>query len=247
MAAIFLEHKLLCSAFAVLLLLSIICQIINGVIYRRMIKETDNMSATNNKLLKQCKLKFVNCYELNEGVANISVFVDKFLSGVSLKGISLNGLHHLSGQFILLSVAAAGIGACIEIINGATVAKILPYYIAGFLGLYIYFSVSGMMDIQGKKERLKVNLVDYLENHMVNKLRQSAADWEGLTGEKPGRIKEEGNAEDGQAAAVSNKVRAMREELGLAPERTMETAGDKDFSEHEEQELEELLREFFTP
>lgn len=259
MFTVLLEHKLLCGAFIILLLLSIICQIMIGVIYRRMIKETDNMSATDNRLLKQCKMKFINCYQLNEGVANISVFVDKFIANVSMKGISLTGLQHLSGQFMLLSVAAAGIGACGEIIQGETVARVLPFYIAGFLGLYIYFSVSGFMDIQGKKERLKTNLIDYLENHMVNKLRQSAIDWEDLTGEK---LSERNVVADGDAVK-----RAKREELGLAPERnkvsavqgkdtvsvTQEDASSfiygneaSSFSPKEEQELEELLREFFV-
>lgn len=267
MFTIFLEHKLLSSAFIIFLLLSIICQIMIGVIYRQMIKETDNMSATNNKFLKQCKLKFVNCYHLNEGVANISVFVDKFLAKVSFMGISLTGLQHLGGQFMLLSIAVAGVGACREIIQGETVGKVLPYYIAGFIGLYAYFSISGLVDIQGKRERLKTNLVDYLENHMVNKLRQSAIDWEELTGEKLG-MKEEAAEKSFEKnewnsvreMGVSDKVRAMREELGLAPERhsergmvakeegVMEDLGgrEKGLSRKEEQELEELLREFLV-
>lgn len=258
MFTIFGEHKLLCSAFIIFLLLSIICQITIGVIYRQMIKETDNMSATNNKFLKQCKLKFVNCYHLNEGVANISVFVDKFLARVSFMGISLTGLQHLGGQFMLLSIAVAGVGACREIIQGETVGRVLPYYIAGFIGLYVYFSVSGLVDIQGKKEHLKTNLVDYLENHMANKLRQSAIDWEELTGEKLG-IKEK-QTERVSDVGVSDKVRAMREELGLAPERHLERDGiakteegtesenirEKGLSRREEQELEELLREFLV-
>lgn len=266
MFTVFLKHKLLCSAFVILLLLSIICQIMIGVIYRQMIKETDKMSSTDNKFLKQCKLKFVNCYQLNEGVANISVFVDKFLANVSFMGISLTGLHHLSGQFMLLSVAVAGIGACREIIQGETVARVLPYYIAGFLGLYIYFSVSGLMDIQGKRERLKTSLVDYLENHMVNKLRQSAIDWEGLTGEKLSTRKagtdsgKQNKQSNDRAQTAPDKIKAMREELGLAPERMkgseevtnasvnslQSEKQEAGFSKREEQELEELLREFFV-
>ena len=267
MFRIFLEHKILCVVFIMFLLLSIICQIIIGVIYRRMIKETDNMSATDNKYLKQCKQKFIHCYQLNEGVANISVFVDKFLAKVSIMGISLTGLQHLAGQFMLLAIAVAGIGACREIIQGETVGKVLPYYIAGFLGLYVYFSVSGLMDIQGKRERLKTHLVDYLENHMVNKLRQSAIDWEELTGEKIEAQREQmqENSRKRQSAGErdatdADKIRAMREELGLAPERmkgkeeiaktavdlSKEGNPENGFSKREEQELEELLREFFV-
>lgn len=268
MISVFFENKLLSSIFLILLLLSIVCQIMIGVIYRNMIKETDNMSATDNKLLKQCKLKFANCYQLGGGVANIPVFVDKFLARVAVMGISLTSFQHLSGQLMLLAVVAAGIGSCREIIEGETVGKVLPYYIVSFLGLYVYFAISGLVDIQGKKERLKINLVDYLENHMVNKLRQSSIDWKELTGESIG------TGEEKEAGA---KIRALREEAGLPAERkeqkvrreyaektekeiyekacpqesitkdeeVSEKRGET-FSRKEEQELEELLREFFV-
>lgn len=239
-----------------------------GVLYQKMIKETENMSATKNKLLKQCKLKFANCYQLNKGVANIPVFVDKFISKVSIMRISLRSMQHLSGQLMLLTVVVAGVGACREIIQGETVGKVLPYYIVSFLGLYIYFSISGLVDLQGKKERLKTNLVDYLENHMINKLKQSAFDWTEITGENtlPIDNKSQKKNEDIDEEAAKEKIRAMREEIGLSAERG-ETEKSNDaikyeekiipdesekeakkavFSKQEEQELEELLREFFV-
>lgn len=270
MFTVFLEHKLLSGIFLMLLLLSIICQIMIGVIYRNMIKETDNMSATDNKFLKQCKLKFANCYQMSGGVANIPVFVDKFLSKVSFMGISLTGFQHLAGQLMLLSIVAAGAGACREIIQGETVGKVLPYYIVSFLALYAYFSISGMVDIQGKKERLKINLVDYLENHMANKLKQSAIDWEGLTGEKvvsrrePGSLREEiglsavrgGERKKGQAGEQARE-QAGEQAREQARDRGNRSVRENDpgersedrravFSRQEEQELEELLREFLV-
>ncbi len=183
MYTVFLENRALSYIFLTLLLLSIICQTIIGVIYLKLIKQTDNMACAKSKFLKQCKLKFINCYQVSGEVTNVSVFVDKSMTKISFLGISMSGLHHLAGQFVLLSVVAAGAGACQEITQGETVGKILPYYVVSFLGLYVYFSVSGLVDITGKKERLKINLVDYLENHMANKLKQSDVDWEKLTGE----------------------------------------------------------------
>lgn len=253
MFTVFFENKLLCGIFLILLLLSIVCQIMIGVIYRNMIVETDNMSATGNKLLKQCKLKFANCYQLGGGISNISVFVDKFLAKLSIMGISLTNFQHLSGQFMLLAVVAAGIGSCREIIEGETVAKVLPYYIVSFLGLYIYFAISGLVDIQGKKERLKTNLVDYLENHMVNKLKQSTADWKELTGEP---IESFSKDADEKSVEDREKVRELREEIGLSSQRIEEGNKNDDgeyeekrravFSKKEGQELEELLKEFFV-
>ena len=45
-----------------------------------------------------------------------------------------------------------------------------------FLGLYCYFAVSSLIDIPGKINILRINLVDYLENHLANRLEQTELD-----------------------------------------------------------------------
>ena len=109
-----------------LLVCSIFLMIMIGVLYQNLIAETDNMSSTGNKLLKQCKLKFANCYRMNSGVANISVFVDKFLNRLAIGRFSFRTFYHMSGQLMLLSVFFAGVGACIAIVAGAILGEILP-------------------------------------------------------------------------------------------------------------------------
>ncbi len=154
-----------------LITLSIICQIVAGVLYQSMIQETDNMSATNNKLLKQCKLKFVNCFQLNSGVANIPIFVDKFINRIKIGVLTLPGLSNFAGQMILLSVLLCGIGLYRRIVEGRHMVELFPYYIVSCFGLYAYFSISALVDVKGKREVLKTNIIDYLENHMVNRLK----------------------------------------------------------------------------
>lgn len=164
-----------------------------------MIQETDNMSSTENKLLKQCKLKFANCFQLNAGVSNIPVFVDKFLNRIHFFGMTFSGLHHLSGQLMLLSVFAGGIGVCKGIAEGESIRQILPFYIFSFFGLYLYFSITSFIDMQAKHRILKTNLIDYLENHMVNRLSMNIEEAEQLNEiekkEKPVKIKGFGKAE----------------------------------------------------
>ena len=75
----FVENKELVAMTIILLLLSILCKFITGIFLNTLIREAENMSSTENKVLKQCKIKFRNCYKLNDGVPNIPVFVDKFL------------------------------------------------------------------------------------------------------------------------------------------------------------------------
>ncbi|WWR15821.1 hypothetical protein V1224_15325 [Lachnospiraceae bacterium JLR.KK008] len=211
----------------VLLLLgmSILFQIVIGVLYQKMLRETDNMAVTEHKLLKQCKLKFTNCFELNEGSVNIPVFVDKFLNQIHFAGVSMTNITHLSGQFMLFSIFAAGVGVCQGIIDGSTLGELVPYYIVSLFGLYLYFSISSLVDAKGKKNMVRTNLIDYLENHLIKHLLL---------------LKEE----EMQPYILKD---AKEDETGnsLPRESTVQTA-IADGEQDEQDELEELLREFLA-
>ena len=167
---IILQHRMIMSVVLVLFLSATIIQLLLGRFYSVLIAETDNMTTTEVEILYQCKKKFSNCYRLHNGVVNVAVFVDKHLSKIKMGRFLVSTWRHLSGQLVLLSVVAAGLGACLGIMSGKTLGEILPFYIVSMLDLYIYFAVSGFVDIEEKKKLLKINLVDYLENHMGNKL-----------------------------------------------------------------------------
>ena len=222
MFSAFLQHRIMICIVLLFLVLSILCQIMIGVLYQKMIRETDNMAVTENKLLKQCKLKFSNCYELNDGIVNIPVFVEKFMNRISLGGISLNSMTHMSGQCMLLSVFVAGIGACRGIIGGETIGDLLPFYIISFFGLYVYFSVASIVDVKGKRNIGKTNMVDYLENHMVKHLIL---------------VKEEEMQQ--HILKKENREPKISEENPPISEQKL-------FSKREEEELEALLKEFFV-
>lgn len=183
MFRVFQEERLITICMFAFLGSSIILRIFLGLLYRNMIKEADNMASTKNRLLKQCKTKFASCYQMGNGVANIPVFVDKFLNRMALGHLSFETIYHLSGQLMLLSVVFSGIGVCKSIIGGRTVGEVLPFYIVSFFGLYVYFSVSTVVDVRGKKRVLKINLVDYLENHLSPRIEVTRRDMEMLYGE----------------------------------------------------------------
>ncbi len=233
----FFVHTYFMGAVLALLVLSILFQIIIGLLYRKIIRETDNMAVTEHKLLKQCKLKFSNCYELNEGNVNVPVFVDKFISQLRFAGISLTNMSHLSGQFMLLSVFAAGVGACKGIIDGDMLGELLPYYIASLFGLYAYFSVSSLVDAKGKKSMVRTNLIDYLENHMIKHLILA-------------------KEEEMQPYIIKDSIKEAVEELqeteeGQEEEERKENGlvkleSRRSFTEQDQEELEELLQEFLA-
>lgn len=159
-----------------LMLSGIIIQIVIGVLYKNMMNEAEDMTETTNKALKSCKTKFTACYQMNKGVANVGVFVDKFISRLRIGRFKVNSMSHFSGQLMLLASLVAGIGIYLDIREGTYFFNLLPYYIICFLGLYLYFTVSGIVDIAGKRKMLKLYLVDYLENTLAMKLKEEEND-----------------------------------------------------------------------
>lgn len=269
-----MSHNVIIGIVVLLIVLSIIFQIMIGVLYQNMINETDNMTATDNQLLKQCKKKFANCYRMNGGVTNIPVFVDKFINHLRIGNISLISLQHWSGQLVLFSVFVSGMGIYTGITRGDRFISLMPYYIISMIGLYVYFGVSSAIDITGKKQVLKTNLVDYMENHMVKRLellpesmRMADMTEEELGFRKrrsgmPGMLKNSGYQEDaeenmdlkdeeilpdaGDGADTAAKAKAIRTG-GTAKRRTTEKQNPEDDAGHMgDDELEMLLREFLS-
>lgn len=151
---IFGQEKEATIAMGIFFLGSIVSRLVLAGLYQGLIRGTDNLAITENRQLKQCKLKFAHCYQLNRGVANIPVFVDKFISRLSVGPLSYDFFYHLSGQLMLLSIVALSVGVCRSLIRGRSLLDILPFYIAALMALYVYFSISALTDIRGKRRKL---------------------------------------------------------------------------------------------
>lgn len=248
MFTVFYEEKVFSILMFTSLLLSMFSRIMIGILYQNMIKETENMSVTGNKVLKQCKLKFSNCYQLNGGVANIPIFVDKFLGRLSLGPFTFQTIYHLSGQMVLLSVVFAGIGICRCIVSGFSLGDILPFYIVSFLGLYLYFAISAIADIKGRRRILKTNLVDFLENHMVSRLAKSGGVFEEHepAGKRNGGREKKSGIELMPVHGSEQEVLAKAVENAEAGEEAEPVKKGRVFTVSEQKELEELLKEFLT-
>ncbi len=239
MFTILKEHEILTGLILFSLLFSIICQIISGVICHRMISSSDNMAETKNKQLRQCKEKYTGYYKLNGKMVNTGVFVDRFLQGVRFARIKLTWLNHISGQMMMFSILVSGLSICLALASGSTLFQIIPYYLISILGMYLYFSISGMVDLQEKKNILRINLTDYLENQLAPRLeteKENAME-EGIRKrEKYAKeLLKEMEAEEG----TGEKTR--EENQGTIPEDALQPV----MNQYQE-ELETLLEEFFA-
>ena len=239
MFTILMEHEILTGLIFFSLLLGIICQIIPGVIYQRMISASDHMAETKNKQLKSCKEKYAGHYKLNGKMVNTGVFVDKFLQKVCIARIKLSFLNHISGQMMMLSILITGLSICLSLASGSTLFQIIPYYLVSILGMYLYFSISGMVNLQEKKEILRINLTDYLENYLAPRLeteKENAMEEGVKKREKYGKELLKG---------LEAKEKAKEEETKNPQSRILGEILQPVMNQHQE-ELESLLEEFFA-
>lgn len=220
-----INQSLIMAVSIVLMAIGVLYQAAIGVAYQRMIQATDTMMGTDNKLMKQCKERFIQCYKLNGGVSNIPIFVDKYINRIKFMGMSVNFIKHLSGQIMMAGVFVAGFGVCKGIIEGERFVDLLPFYIVSLFGIYLFLSISSIVDMPGRRQMLKTNLTDYLENHIAERLEHGLGDKEKLQWE----LEQE-----------KDTMRRYRTEDAPHELHVDEPA----FTEKEAKELEELLKSF---
>lgn len=166
MILVFNEQKEIMTIAAILVFISIALRVFMGAALSHLIRETDNMATTNSHFLKQCRLKYENIYQMNNKVPNVPAFVDHCTNKLTMGRFRLETVYHFSGQAMLLSVICVGIAVCKAILNGRTIGEIVPFYTFCIVALYLFFSVSSVINLAKRKQELKTCLVDYLENHL---------------------------------------------------------------------------------
>ena len=147
---------------------------------------------------------------------------------------------------MMLSILAIGISVCFSLAVGDTLFQIMPYYLISILGLYLSFSVSGVMDLHEKRNILKINLMDYLENHLIPRLEiEKEAGIEEGTKKRERRVNEV-LKEFGEAGLVVNFKESEEEEFFNTEEVKKNRREPVAASVSYEDELESLLEEFFA-
>lgn len=214
----FLSMDFFIALMITFFVLSVLSQILIGILYQHMLEEAENMQTTQNRILQQFKQKFAGSYASNNGVTNVPVFVEKFLNRLQIGRFSLNMIRGLSGQFMFLSVLSAGIGICRALAGGASFFSLIPYYAVTLVGLYFYFSVLSIVDIPGRRSMLKTNLIDFVENDMLVKLADGAGEFRQEA--HPDRLKKDADVQSGRREKRrESKTGAFRETEDVQKER----------------------------
>ncbi len=165
-------ENLLINTVIGLFVAGMLLKVVLGIGYSRMIRASNNMGCTKYKLLRNLKLKFETLYKLKINVNNVDIFVDKCINNHKILGILLITWERASGQVSFISCIIGFLGAILGLILEIDRMWILSVFSVGFLssGLLIFFEA--LLNKKAKKEIIRLNILDYLENYLNNRLEQ---------------------------------------------------------------------------
>jgi hypothetical protein len=166
------EEYVFIYSMAGLCLLGILLKIMVSRTYKRLIKASDNMGSTKHKLMKLMKMKFEACYKLKIGVNNVDSFVDKYVYKHKVCGIHLYTWENLGGQLLVLCLLVGTVSSVLGLAYECGKEAILFTFFTGVLTSSLLIIFESFINLSAKKNVLKANISDYLENFLKVRLEQ---------------------------------------------------------------------------
>ena len=158
---------------AAICLLGIMTRGITRHLYKRLLKESTNLTLTKNKGLRELRQRAENTYRMNQGLRDCGAWVEHQLYDLKVMGMTLSGWSTLSMQWTWLCLLAGGAGAFLSYWY-----RLDTYYIVMYGGGAVLLSMFTMLFDNGMaggwREQLVVALQDQLEHVMCPRLARKA-------------------------------------------------------------------------
>jgi hypothetical protein len=150
----------------------VLLKLLINFVYKRLLKASDNMTTSKNKLTQMMKKKFETYYNLKIGVNNVDIFVDKYVFRHKFCGILLSTWENIGGQVLMLCLLIGSISSILGLIYECGKNQILGTFSVGILTSGLLIFLEGMINLTGKKELARLNMKDYFENILKVRLEQ---------------------------------------------------------------------------
>ncbi len=153
-------------------IVGILCRLILQGRFRRLLKESENMTSATGKQLREIRNHYENSLTMNRQVYNIHAYVDKYLLKLKLCGIPIRTWAGMTMEMALLAVAGGGLGIVNSIHRGYGEEVIFSILFATIISCACLISMENIFRVEGSYDRLQANIEDYLENNLKNRLER---------------------------------------------------------------------------
>ena len=163
------EHTFM-SCIMLLGTASLVLQAVMALSLKGYVKASANMKTTRKKVMLNLKSQFEAIYGMDYQVRNISAYVDKYLLKLRFLGFSYSAWEKVPFLTAGLLMLFAGIGIFYGYVTHAgSRMQIEILFSCGVMlvCLFVFYHIFG---IKSKKEQIQIQLADYLENYLTNRL-----------------------------------------------------------------------------
>lgn len=173
-----LKHNLFMTGIISVAVLSIFLQWLMTLSLKAYVKASANMKTTKKKVMINLKNQFEAMHELNSQVRNMDAYVDKYLLKLKFMGVTYSGwekMPFLTAGIIALTACVGGFYGYSINADESFYAELLFASGISLACLFVFFHIFG---IKARKQQIHIQLVDYLDNYLANRLNRKASDKE---------------------------------------------------------------------
>lgn len=169
------QHECM-SSILIFGLISLLLQAMMVLSLKGYVRASANMKTTKNKVMINLKNQFETIYGMDYQVRNAAAYVDKYLLKLRFMGFSYSAWEKapfLAAGLVTLLAGAEAFYGYLTAVNISTQVEILFAYGVVLACLFIFFHIFG---VKSKRQQIQIQLVDYLENYLANRLLRTKED-----------------------------------------------------------------------
>lgn len=151
-------------------------------LYKRLIKESDNLTLTKNKNLRAFKQKTETTYQMNQGIPKVKPYLERQMYDFKHMGITLHGWNMFSNQMTLWCFLIGGAAAFASYWYRTDSYYIVLYGSAGIMAGLFTILVDHGAGITEKRQQLFASLDNYLENTLIYRLDMEREEIQAISG-----------------------------------------------------------------
>lgn len=200
------NHIFMCSILMPAIV-GILAQYCMAKVLKDYVKASEQMDTTQKKNLLNLKNQFETIYGLECEVRNPKAYVDKYLVKLRCMGISYVYWDKIS--YITAGAASVVVAGLLlyGVLNGSALNEIKEIGVTYGLVLSCLFLAHHILGVKSKQEQIEIQLVDYLENYVTNRLVR------GKKGKEEGKKERTRDKDAMESTALNTNGEAEGQEL----------------------------------
>lgn len=226
----FLEHYGIAFIAGALCLLEILVKGMLYATYRRLARAAANMGQSEHRMMKVLRAKFDTCYQLKIGVPNVELFVEKYLRHYRVMGLYIQTWDSFCSLCMLLAMLVSLGGGIFTMLLGMDNRVVFAGLGSGVLGNGVILLFDCLYGIHNKRELLRIDMLDYLENIYKPRLENETFHSQMLTEYQQEYFDE--NGRDSKVVSLGGRETAKTPDYGI------------EFTKEEEEVIREVIREY---